>query len=109
MVINTLCTIPLIVEVVRDIITAEQTVSNSCKTLPVQLIQRSTKDQLTGIWLIFWHFTVNKKCMNMILEDLFLVLFRKMHILEMSLMNHATAATVSQFLMKSNCLWLDWG
>lgn len=45
--------------------------------------------------------------MNMILEDLFLVLLRKMHILEMLLMNDPTMATVSQFLVKSNCLWLD--
>lgn len=53
-VINTLpiiSTIVLIVKVVRDIITAQQTVSDSCKTLQTCFIQRSMKQQLTSIWV----------------------------------------------------------
>lgn len=106
-VINTLSTIPtmiLIVEVVREIIKAQRTVFGSCKTLPILLIQKSTKYQLTVIWLIFQPFTVCKKHMNTTLEDLFLVLFRMMCILEMFLMNHPTTVNVSQFLVRSNCL-----
>lgn len=59
---------------------------------------------ISGIWLIFWYFFVSKRSVNAILKDLFLILFRKMHALEMLLMNHPTMVTASQFLVKSNCL-----
>lgn len=61
---------------------------------------------ISGIWLNFWYFTVSKTCVNTILKDLFLALFRKMHTLEMLLMNHPTIVTASQFLVKNNFLWL---
>lgn len=61
---------------------------------------------VSGIWLIFLYFTVSKKSVNIILKDLFLTLFRKLHALEMLLMSHPTMVTASQFLVKSNFLWL---
>lgn len=59
---------------------------------------------ISCIWLIFWYFTVSKKSVNTILKDLFLILFRKLHALEVLLMNHPTMVTASQFLVKSNFL-----